>query len=365
MSLFKNIFGKKENHIKNYHDFWAWFLENEKSFFIAVKNMVDIEKAFFNKLSSKLSELREGYFFLTGMFDDNTAELVLTADGVIKNIIFVEELVEAAPTIKGWKFTALKQPSVDAGFVVKMGKYEYSSENVFFYETVNPDLPDEIDITVAYQNYNEIDKDVISNGALIYLDNLIGELNLVSVIDNMSVIGVNEAEKALIPIGKLNDFLVWRQKEFLEKYEGVRFDTDNDKFAAMEGGLPNGDTVVAIVNTSLLDWDAKASHPWILTLKIKYNGKGNNGMPDKKTMLLMDKIEEEVSAELKAKDGFCAFGRQTGGNSRIIFFACKDFRKPSKVMHEIVAKHGKSQEMEFNIYKDKYWQTFERFRPMP
>jgi hypothetical protein len=51
-------------------------------------------------------------FFLTGMYNDDTVELVLTADGAVKNIVFVEELVNSAPKIEGWKFTALK-PALD------------------------------------------------------------------------------------------------------------------------------------------------------------------------------------------------------------------------------------------------------------
>ena len=33
----------------------------------------------------------------------NTSELVITPDGVIKNIAFVEELVQAAPKMINWK----------------------------------------------------------------------------------------------------------------------------------------------------------------------------------------------------------------------------------------------------------------------
>jgi hypothetical protein len=364
MNLFKRIFGKKETPIKSYQDFWAWFQENEQAFFKVVKNRVNIEEAFFEKLSSKLGEIKEGYFFLTGMFDENTAELILTADGNVKNIVFVEELVAAAPIIQGWKFTALKPPSENGDFIINMGNYEYSTENIFFYSNDNPDMPDEIDISVVYQNFQEKDKDAIANGVFIFLDNFIGELNLVTIIDNINVIGKGEAKEALIPIEKLKDFLVWRQKEFLEKYEGVRFDTDNDNYAAMEGELKNGDPIIAIVNTSLLDWDAKASHPWLLAVEIKYDGKKNNGLPEKEAMHLLDKIEEDISGELKDYDGFLSIGRQTGGNLRTIYFACKDFRKPSKVLHEVVAKHGSKHELEFDIYKDKYWQSFNRFRPV-
>src|SRR5690606_20493277 len=108
MSFIKNIFGKKDKPIKSYSDFWNWFQNNEKTFFNVVKSHKDIEKGFFDKLSPKLAELKDGYFYLTGMYDDNTVELVLTADGNTKNIVFIEELIEQAPKINGWKFTALK-----------------------------------------------------------------------------------------------------------------------------------------------------------------------------------------------------------------------------------------------------------------
>src|SRR5687767_6937132 len=108
MSFLKNIFTTKEQPIRSYTDFWNWFQKNEKKFFEVVKGHRDIENQFFAKLSPKLSELKDGFFYLTGMFDDHTAELVFTADGAIKNFVFIEELVHTAPTIKGWKFTALK-----------------------------------------------------------------------------------------------------------------------------------------------------------------------------------------------------------------------------------------------------------------
>jgi hypothetical protein len=63
---------------------------------------------FFTRLSPKLDETTGGLFFLAGMIDDNTAELI-TVDGNVKKIAFAEEPVAAAPEIPGWSFTALKQ----------------------------------------------------------------------------------------------------------------------------------------------------------------------------------------------------------------------------------------------------------------
>ena len=67
-----------------------------------MRNGSNIEKDFFQNLAPKLNELKNGFYFLTGMYDDNTAELIITPEGVVKNIVFAEELVAAAPPLKGW-----------------------------------------------------------------------------------------------------------------------------------------------------------------------------------------------------------------------------------------------------------------------
>jgi hypothetical protein len=60
-------------------------------------------------------------------------------------------------------------------------------------------------------------------------------------------------------------------------------------------------------------------------------------------------------------DGYLSIGRQTADSVREIYFACKDFRKPSKVMHNIQMKYADQIEISFDLYKDKYWMSFNRF----
>jgi len=365
MGFLKSIFKTKDEPIKSYADFWTWFLKNEKDFFTVVKNSRDIEKSFFNKLSPKLDELKDGYFYLTGMYDDNTVELVLTADGSTKNIVFIEELVDAAPKIVGWRFTALK-PALDIKNVsIEMGGYKFNSDNLSFYANDLPDYPDEIDITIVHNDLTEENKNQILNGTYIFLDNYLGELDFLNNIDNLITTSKSEAQKELISIDKLKDFLNWRQKEFIEKYEGVRYDTENDTYSILEAELESGNKLIAVINTELLNWDSKASHPWISVLTLKYDGSNNNGMPNEKDYKVLDTIEEEVMKELKDIDGFLNIGRQTAKGERDIYFSCKDFRKPSKVFFKIQQKYSDHFEIEFDIYKDKYWQSFNRFNPVP
>jgi hypothetical protein len=362
MSFLKNIFGKKDAPIKSSSDFWGWFKKNERDFFNVVKNRQNIEKGFFDKLSPKLSELKEGYFYLTGMFDDNTVELVLTADGNTKNIVFIEELVASAPNINGWKFTALKQALNIEDVSIEMAGLKFNSENLNFYSNDLSNYPDGIAVCIIHNDMNDDNRQQIINGVYISLDNYLGELDFVHNIDNLQVITKSEATKALVPIAKLKEFLTWRQKEFIEKYEAARYDTENDEYSMMEAELESGNMLLAIVNTNLLEWDRQASHPWLAVMTLKYDGSKNNGMPNNTDYELLGSIEDEILLSLKDKDGNLNIGRQTANNERDIYFACKDFRKVSKVFYETQKNYSDKFEIEYNIYKDKYWQTFERFK---
>ena len=361
MSFLKNIFNKKDKPVNSYNDFWNWFQINEKDFFSFVKQHKNIEKGFFNKIAPKLNELKEGIFYLTGMCDDDTAELVLTADGNTKTIAFVEDIIRAAPKIDHWKFTALK-PSLDIQDVsIEIFGHKFNKENLSFYSNELPGYPDEIDITIVHDDLTEENRQDITTGIYIFLDNYLGELDFVTNVDVLDIIGKQDAKQDLVSIDKLKSFLAWRQKEFIEKYEGLRHDTENDNYTVLEAELESGNVLIALVNSDLLSWDSKASHPWISTVTIKYDGRNNNGMPDEETSRLLTSVEDDIMEELKDIEGYLNIGRQTSKNEREIYFACRDFRRPSKVLYQVQKDYSGKLEMDYTIRKDKYWQSFERF----
>jgi hypothetical protein len=360
MSFIKNFLGKKESSLKTYADFWQWFVKHEKQFHKVVKKGTRIEEDFFDKIAPKLDEVGDDFHYLTGMLDDTTVELVLTADGAVKSFVFVEDLVAAAPTLPGWKFTAHK-PAIEIDNVsINMAGFTFGPDNLSFYSNDLSEYPDEIDITVVHNDYTDENNKTITNGTYIFLDNLLGELNSATLIDNLTITGKDAATKELIPIGKLKSFLTWREKEFIEKYEGTRHNTNNDMYSAIEATLQNGKPLVATINTTILDWDRKPSHPWVTTVEIKYDGSQNNGFPDKAMYARMDTLEEELLTQLKDSDGYLNIGRETADGVREIYFACKDFRYPSKVIKTFIEKHP-DVTMSYTIYKDKYWQTFNRY----
>jgi hypothetical protein len=119
--------------------------------------------------------------------------------------------------------------------------------------------------------------------------------------------------------------------------EGLELGVGND---AETGRLPDGSPLVATINTTALGWDQQASHPWIVRVILTYDGK----------------------AELKDHDGYLNIGRQTGGGKREIYLACWDFRKPLKMMAELVKRNTGGFHIGVAVNRDKYWRWFEKFK---
>lgn len=358
MGILKKTFnGKEEDQAVNkYEGFWNWFKEHEGDFFKVVKNHERIDEDFLSQLTPQLQEISENFYCVTGMADDNTAELIISTDGIIKEFVFAEEFVAAAPVLNGWKFTALK-PSTGADTMgIEMDGHEFNNNNISFFSNDMTEYPDEIDITLVHKDYTEENKDIITSGTLIYLDNLLGEYNTAIMVDVVHVTGPQAGDE-LIPIEKLQGYLIWRQKEFVEKYEGLRHGTEEDSYTSIEAEDENGVPVFAILNQDLLNWDAKASHPWMMVVDIKFYGDEKDGLPDEMTANQMNDFEDEILKELPDIDGYLNIGRETYKSLRTIFFACKEFRRSSKTMTALIDAWSDKLNISYEIFKDKYWMT--------
>lgn len=362
MSFFKNLFKPKEEPIKSNAEFWEWFKQHEATFYNIVNSGNKVDELLFKELASKLDQIKTGYLYLAGMDKENIAELVITVDGDIKNVAFAEELIAEAPRLPNWKFTALKEPLTSDDVNINMNGYKFDTKNIYFQFNENKQFPDEIELTLTHDDLNDKNLKEISTGIYIFLDNYLGELNFITSIDNIEFKKKNESKDEWVQLSKLKDFLHWREKEFIEKYDGVWHSVDNNNYGMLNGQLENGNPLIAVINTDLLEWDAKASHPWMLAIKIEYNGKKHRGLPDEKTMELLYEIEEAIEKELPINEGYINFGRETANNLREIYFPCKDFRKPSKVLHQLQQTYASKLPINFQIYKDKYWRTFDRYK---
>lgn len=362
MKFLRRMFPSKYENIVTHKDFWDWFTIHQKKLWKTIYNGEKIEEVFFDTMMSKLNQIKDGIYFLAGMYDHQTAELILTADTNIKNIVFVEDLIKSAPDIDHWKFTALKPEVPISKFQIKIENHIFSTENLSFYAIDDENYPDEIDLTIVYKHFDETEKDVMINGVYTYLNNLLGELSSATLIDHLQIKGSSPEDVELIPIVKLKDYLAWRESEFEQKYQHKRYSAQKDNWGTFEAALSNGKPYFAMANTTVLEWNDKASHPWVLKIEIRYEGKDTHGLPNPEDSHLMNAFEEELNTILIDTEGYLNIGRETADNLREIFFACREFRESSRITHEIITKYSDKLKIEYHIYKDKYWQTFDRFK---
>lgn len=360
MNFLKKLF-RRESPITDNHSFWEWFLQHEKSFYKAVREQKRINESFLDFLMPRLEQLNSWFACSAGMFDEETAELIITAQGDVKSFVFAEELVASAPKLDKWKFTALKPPT-GLGISIEMDGYVFNDSEMRFYSRDDSSYPDEIKITLVHEQLGPDNRNIITNGAFIFLDNALGELNTATLIDHVEIAGPDTDHDELIPLKKLNDFLVWKEKEFVEKYNATRFGTRNDCYSILEAKDGKGMPSVALVNQELLDWDAKASHPWMMVIDMSFKAV-NNGMPGKTVTETMNQFEDELVKKLTDSEGYLNLGRNTYNSKRMIYLACKEFRHASRTVHQLAKTYSGKITITYDIYKDKYWRTMNHFRP--
>lgn len=363
MNFLKKIFGSNKSATTTGNEaFWDWFSRHAAEFHQIVKTQDGVNDRFLERLMPRLQSIHPEFYCLTGMLDDDTAELIITSDGLVKLFVFVEEFVQSAPIIPGWKVSALKPPTDIKSFSLETNGYSFSSSNIQFCYNEDETYPDEMDISFIYEHYTEENKEAVTHGCLLFVQNSLGEMNMATMIDEVTVVSRCPDGKECIPISKLGEFITWREKELVEKYEGIYLTTDTDSYALMEAEDAEGLPVIAVINQDILEWDAKASHPWMMVVEIDYDGKGRNGMPDKRTNELMDLFEEELSTKLPHSAGYLNPGRETYNNKRAIFFACKEFRYVSKATAAVIGQYQGRLEVSYDIYKDRYWRSLDHFR---
>ena len=363
----KAFHNAQEQHAGQYAAFWKWFAEQQTAFYQILKqgDSETINDNFCDPLMDQLSQIREGCYFLAGIDNTDTAELIFTADGEIITIPFVEDLVAAAPEIPGWSFIASKPESDPNYTTIDLQGYTFSLENQYFYAIESPDFPDSIKITIIHNDYSEVPAiaNTIIQGVYLFLDNYLGEVRSVTVIDSVTVQSPSKAEKELIPIEKLKSYLEWREKEFIEKYEDARYNERDDNYTSLTAQSQDGNPIMIMVNTGAMEWNHAVSHPWILKVNIKYDGENINGLPSSETNILMDVIEDDLLALLPVKDGHIYLGRETYEGNRYIYWACKDFRHAAKATDFVINHYSDQLEIGQDVYRDIYRLSISAFKP--
>jgi hypothetical protein len=162
--------------------FWEWFRKNNTAY--AFLNSIDrqIKNKLLNDFLIELHKLSNKLYFEIGGFPDGEQELIITAEGDEDYFNMVEELINTAPLISGWKFIAFKQPTA-GHFKSEWGGLELATEGLWFLPLYNENST-KIGVRIYIKN-NDLLKDNEELPLLLskMLDTIIGEKSFASDIE--------------------------------------------------------------------------------------------------------------------------------------------------------------------------------------
>jgi len=198
----KRLFERKAKE----QDFWDWFSKNANAYFHFEKN----QNVLFTTLKTKLNRINPDLVFEFGPIkDDETRELIISADGIKTAFPIITNLVNQAPTLKNWKFIAFRQPRAEVTQINYQNLLVRFDDIFFRYSKDNGKIGLELNI----RGFN--DSPEWTPVVFIILDNVLGEYQTEMSLSYINKKKLNEAELgSLFPIRALPGVIEDYQSEF-------------------------------------------------------------------------------------------------------------------------------------------------------
>ncbi len=351
----------------NPKNFWKWVRSNKAALENVFGKGLGDKKQTNAVIEQSVKLLHEslGVYLEYKADNENQFHFILTANESAEGFFFVEQAIDCAPKWKNWSFKAFCPP-VGTKLEMKVMKYLATEEKLNFYANENPNFPDDINITILYDDYEEKGAEPIRLLIEKYLSFALGEYIYTTVIDRFTIIHTKDAKKELIPLNKLQSYLKWRQSEFIEKYETMWYGETSNYYHEIIANYEDGKKAMyAMLNTAAINWYDRASHPWLFIFQIQYDRTGVDGAePTNEQKKEFTAIHEDLKSVCRTEEGFVSIGKQIMYNKEnflSLLFGCKDYRLAAQIGEMMKIKYGITLPIRYVVRKDKYWQHFAQF----
>jgi hypothetical protein len=363
MGLLESIFRKKRT-VYEASDFWTWFVKNIAAFKQLGKMPQEDAHQFLDIIIKELNKYNPWLKAVSGLYDEITTELIITADGDVALFTKVQELIENAPVITGWRFTAHKPPVGLSNMAIRMFEKDFNEETLHFYPIVEEEYPDEVSLVLTHKDYDEAEEEDFQTAMSIYVQNGLGEINAATQIDDLTFGAEPDDKSELIPITKLNDYLTWREKEFVEKCHSSEIELPEEGFNVIEGEDDEDNVMVALVNLNYEHWPFKPMFGWLLSVTMDYEPE-KNGLPSPNVLNILQDEETKIIELLTNQPDTLYTATKSYKGSRILYFYTKMYEQPSILLHALLDSGEISSTTSFFFEKDKYWRCLEEFWGVP
>jgi hypothetical protein len=163
----------KKDPVEN---FWKWFKANQKR----LRKFEEDPDTYLNEMLEQVKKIRPGLAIELEPPQNGIIHMTVSANGNEDLFELVQQVVNKAPAVKGWKFVAFRQRMTSEqlkGIKLKAQSHELDPEQMKFFPVVSGDTLDLIIYAkgITEENYNQV-----AYGGLLLLDNILGEYDCVT-----------------------------------------------------------------------------------------------------------------------------------------------------------------------------------------
>ncbi len=189
--------------------FWQWF-EDHNEQLIAMGDLEEKQRhELENALQYQLTKYCAGLAYEMGEPTANGRTLIFTAEGDTDLFRYVVELVDSAPDLDWWQFTAFKQP-LGTELKVRFDRYLFDTRKMYFQQLECEEEPDMLGLRIAVEG-NKPDDEDFQVGVYVTLEALMGEFDCATLIGYMETVPVPEEpfKSGFQPLDDLPKFVEW------------------------------------------------------------------------------------------------------------------------------------------------------------
>jgi hypothetical protein len=154
-------------------DFWEWFAQNADQ--IRTAGAEQVRDGIAPELGTRLKQCHPGLVWEIAA-DSDEWEMCISADGNRDVFPAVTEVVEAAPAIPGWAIRAFRQRGA-LDVRLEFGDFVLTYDDIWF---TADRVGDGLSVTLWIKGLTQETDRMLSQGALILLDNALGEYDAVT-----------------------------------------------------------------------------------------------------------------------------------------------------------------------------------------
>lgn len=193
--------------------FWEWFKENNTDYLRLDEIEEELKEQRLDELLSHLHDYCDELYFQIGS-DENTHDLIITAEGNKEYFDKVAKLVESAPEIPNWEIISFK-PSLGTDFITEYEGMVLNPKDIWFLPLEKESSPGLLGLRVCMENYNSAETEKALSGVYQMLDAILGEKSASLDVQYVEVAGVpnNPEDNGLINISELKEYIDWRKSK--------------------------------------------------------------------------------------------------------------------------------------------------------